>query len=226
MWYVIQTITGKEQELVDTIKQVMTYERKKYQHCFVIYQECAYRTHGVLEFHIEPLFPSYVFAETDTPEEFFLELKRVPRMSKLLGAEGCFWSIHKEEEIFLCDMLEESRQEDVREDRERLTETERLWKPEKVVIDGQLETGKVLKSVSQKSEKSLVPELSYLIRPSLVHIDGDGQIIKAEGILSKYIDKIVKQRLRKRSVIIEIPFCGKKRRIRLGIRLEGDDVEL
>lgn len=192
MWYVIQTITGKEQDLVDTIKQVMTYERKKYRRCFVIYQECAYRVHGAPKFHVEPIFPSYVFVETDTPEEFFWELKRVPRMSKLLGTEGCFWSIHKEEEMFLCDMLEESRRETGRIELERLS----------------------------------VLNLSYLIRPSLVQVDEDGQIMKAEGILGKYIDKIVKQRLRKRSVIIEIPFCGKKRRIRLGIRLEGDDIEL
>lgn len=184
MWYVIQTITGKEQDLVDTIKQVMICERKKYQRCFVVYQECAYRTHGAPEFHIEPLFPSYVFVETETPEEFFLELKRVPRMSKLLGADGCFWSIHKEEEIFLCDMLEESEK----------------------------------KAGTSK-------ELPYLIYPSLVQVDEDGHIIKAEGILGKYMGKIVKQRLRKRSVIIEIPFCGKMRRVRLGIRLEGVDVE-
>ena len=66
MWYVIQTITGKEQELVDMIKQIMTYERKKYQRCFVIYQECAYRVHGAPEFHIEPLFPSGVSVSTNT----------------------------------------------------------------------------------------------------------------------------------------------------------------
>ena len=184
MWYVIQTITGKEQELVDAIQQVMSYERKKYQRCFVIYQECAYRIHGAPEFHIEPLFPSYVFVETETPEEFFLELKRVPRMSKLLGAEGCFWSIHKEEEIFLCDMLEESRK-----------------------------------------KAGTAKKMPYLICPSLVQVDEDGHIVKAEGILGRYMRKIVKQRLRKRSVIIEIPFCGKMRRVRLGIRLEGIDVE-
>ena len=38
-----------------------------------------------------------------------------------------------------------------------------------------------------------------------------------------YMDKIVKQRLRKRSVVIEIPFGGQLRRIRLGIRLEEDE---
>lgn len=182
MWYVIQTITGKEQELIDMIRQVMPRERKTYEQCFVICQECACRIHGVPEFHVEPLFPSYVFVQTDTPEEFFLGLKQVPRMSKLLGTDGYFWNIHEEEENFLRNMLEESGGETRKE--------------------------------------------SYVIRPSLVHTDESGRIIRAEGILEKYMDKIVKQRLRKRSVIIEIPFCGKKRRIRLGIRLEGDDVPL
>jgi len=30
MWYVMQTITGKEQELADVIWRVLTGERKKY----------------------------------------------------------------------------------------------------------------------------------------------------------------------------------------------------
>lgn len=182
MWYVIQTLTGKEQELADMIRQVMPRERKKYQCCFVLYQECACRSHGIHKFYTEPLFPSYVFVQTNTPDEFFLELKRVPRMAKLLGMDGCFWCIHEDEETFLRDMLRESRGE--------------------------------------------AKDKPYLIRPSLVHTDENGMIIRAEGILGKYMDKIVKQRLRKRSVIIEIPFCGKKRRIRLGIWLEGDDLPL
>ena len=203
MWYVIQTITGKEQELVNTIKQVMIYERKKYQRCFVIYQECAYRVHGVPEFHIEPLFPSYVFAETDTTEEFFLELKRVPRMSKLLGTEGCFWSIHEKVEEFLLHMMQEGKRENT-------------------VLE--LKQNEVMRGI-YLNEEGEYQDKEYLIRPSLVQVDEDGRIKKADGILGCYIDKIVKQRLRKRSVVIEVPFGGKKRRIRLGIRLEGDSVE-
>ena len=108
MWYVMQTITGKEQELADVIWRVLTGERKKYERCFVLYQEYDRRSGGKLEACIEVLFPSYVFVETDAPEEFFLELKHVPKMSKLLGAEGFFWSINKEEELFLQRMLEKS----------------------------------------------------------------------------------------------------------------------
>ena len=108
MWYVMQTITGKEQELADVIWRVLTGERKKYERCFVLYQEYDRRSGGKLEACIEVLFPSYVFVETDAPEEFFLELKHIPKMSRLLGAEGFFWSINKEEELFLQCMLEKS----------------------------------------------------------------------------------------------------------------------
>ena len=187
MWYVIQTITGKEQELVDSIRQVMTGERKNYERCFVLYQEYARRSGGKLEFCVEVLFPSYVFVETDTPEEFFLSLKQVPKMCRLLENDGWFLNIYKEEEEFLRHMMEESK------------------------------PSKYLGKFQKKQENE------YIIRPSLVWVDEEGRIEKAEGILRGYVDKIIKQRLRKRSVIIEMPFCGKTRRIRLGIRLEGDE---
>ena len=96
MWYVIQTITGKEQELRDVIGKMI--HRESYKNCFVLYQECFRRRNGGLERKMEPLFPSYVFVETDRPQEFFAELKRVPRMSRFLGVDGCFWGIYEEEE--------------------------------------------------------------------------------------------------------------------------------
>ena len=177
MWYVIQTITGREQELVNVIQKVLAGEKRKYDRCFALYQECIQRRNGRLEHHVEPLFPSYIFVETDSPEEFFMELKQVPRLSHLLGVDGCFWNIYEDEQAFLNHLVEEGG-------------------------NG--------------------AEEQYLIRPSLVRVDQEGRIQKAEGVLGFYMDKIVKQRLRKRSVIIEIPFCGRMRRIRLGIRLEED----
>ena len=62
----------------------------------------------------------------------------------------------------------------------------------------------------------------YIVQRSLVHVDANGQIVSAEGALRDYWSQIVKQRLRKRSVIIEIPFLGETRRIQLGIRLDED----
>ena len=82
MWYVIQTQTGREQELTECIERVL--KGNGYRACFVIEQECVWRNAGELLAYQKPLFPSYVIADTDTPEEFFLALKRVPKLSKLL----------------------------------------------------------------------------------------------------------------------------------------------
>ena len=197
MWYVIQTMTGKEQELVTAVEHVLGGEGQKksdsqsdrhsdsrsYKRCFVLYRECLWRLEGQLLVHIEPLFPSYVFVETDAPERFFLGLKQVPKLSRLLGADGSFWGLAAEEEPFFFRMLEAASQE--------------------------MRTGTG----------------QYLVRRSLVRIDAEGQIVEAEGVLKDYLGQVVKQRLRKRSVIIEIPFLGAKRRIQLGIRLEEDGEE-
>ncbi|NBH36511.1 transcription termination factor NusG [Clostridiaceae bacterium] len=185
MWYVIQTITGKEQELADVIGKIMAGEGQKYERCFVIYQECVQRRKGRRESYVETLFPSYVFVETNQPEEFFLELKQVPRVANFLQVDGCFWNIYEEEEEFLRRMLEGG-------------------------------FDKTRNRIGKDSDQA------FIIRSSLVWVNADGQIQGAEGVLGFYLDKIVKQRLRKRSVVIEIPFGGRMRRIRLGIRLDGD----
>ena len=95
MWYVIQTVTGKEQELMKAIENVLVGNKREetYKRCFTLERECIWRIEGQFRIHIEPLFPSYVFAETDNPDAFFIALKQVPKLAKLLGAEGNFWSI-------------------------------------------------------------------------------------------------------------------------------------
>ena len=80
MWYVIQTQTGREQELTECIERVL--KGNGYRACFVIEQECVWRNAGEFLAYQKPLFPSYVIVDTDTPEEFFLALKRVPKLSK------------------------------------------------------------------------------------------------------------------------------------------------
>ena len=104
MWYVIQTQTGREQELTECIERVL--KGNGYRACFVIEQECVWRNAGELLEHQKPLFPSYVIADTDTPEEFFLALKRVPKLSKLLRTDCEFWAIREEEKKLLCQMME------------------------------------------------------------------------------------------------------------------------
>lgn len=184
MWYVIQTITGKELETAGAIDKVLRVQagknclpfknyRESYKECFVIQWECVWRIEGRCRVHTEPLFPSYVFVETDRPDDFFFALKRVPKLTKLLGHEGTFWRVKKEEEKLLREMTGD---------------------------DG-----------------------NYVIRRSLVEVDSNGEIVSAVGALRNYMGKIVKKRLRKRVVMIEIPFLGDVKRVQLGVRMAGDE---
>ena len=154
MWYVIQTQTGREQELTECIERVL--KGNGYRACFVIEQECVWRNAGELLEYQKPLF---------------LALKRVPKLSKLLRTDCEFWAIREEEKKLLCQMME---------------------------LD------------------------ECLVRRSFVTLDEDGNILTAQGPLSFFLDKIVRKRIRKRIVTVEVELLGEKRRIELGIRLPED----
>lgn len=177
MWYVIQTITGKEQETIDAIDKVIGKKSGKedlsYKKCFVIQQECVWRIEGHCRIHIKPLFPSYVFVETGTPDDFFIALKQVPKLTKLLGNNETFWRVEEEEEQLLREMIGD--------------------------------------------------DAGYVVRRSLVEVDSSGEILSADGPLKNYVGRIVKKRLRKRVVVIEIPFIGDVKRVEVGIKIEGDE---
>lgn len=171
MWYVIQTVTGREKELVEAVDRVL--EGRGYSRCFVLQQECSWRIDGGYRIHTEPLFPSYVFVETETPEVFFYALKQVPKMTKLLGSDGMFWMVQEKERELL--------------------------------------------------EQLIGNDKDYVVRRSRVQVNSDGEIVSAQGALRGFVGSIVKKRLRRRFVVIEVPFMGERRRIRLGIRLDEDE---
>ena len=45
MWYVIQTVTGKEQELMKAIENVLVGNKREetYKRCFTLERECIWR---------------------------------------------------------------------------------------------------------------------------------------------------------------------------------------
>lgn len=169
MWYVIQTHMGEEEELITMIKQIIPEEY--YEECFSIRRERFRKVGGEYGIDLYPLFPAYVFVETEDPKRMFLELKRVPKLTKLLSdQQDSFFCVEKNEEIFLRSVQDEE----------------------------------------------------HVVRRSLVEVDGDGQIVWADGPVGVYFGQIVKQRLRKRYVWIEQEFLGRKRKVYLGIKLKGD----
>ena len=100
MWYVIQTITGKEEELARTVRTNLP--PSLCEDCFSVKRRLLKRLGGEWLPVTETLFPSYVFVETDSPEQLFYELKKIPEYTKLLGSEESgFLPLEKEEEDFL-----------------------------------------------------------------------------------------------------------------------------
>ena len=100
MWFVIQTRTGDEEKLVGLIEKMIS--KKHYKECFCMNRECARKTENGYQILKRPLFPAYIFVVTDSPRQMYLELKRVPKLTKLLSdEEDTFFCVSKEEEIFL-----------------------------------------------------------------------------------------------------------------------------
>ena len=100
MWYVIQTQTGEEEKLVGLIEKMIPKEH--YEECFCMNRECVRKTESGYEIFLRPMFPSYVFVETKDPKSLYFELKRVPKLAKLLSdQEDMFFSVTGEEERFL-----------------------------------------------------------------------------------------------------------------------------
>lgn len=85
MWYAIQTMTGREQELIDIVDA--RTDHNTYERCFCVRREAVWRREGRYITHIESLFPGYVFVETQDPESFYLQLKKIPKFSRLLGKD-------------------------------------------------------------------------------------------------------------------------------------------
>ena len=87
MWYVIQTLTGREEEAVRMVRKILP--RGTYTDCFVAYYERVWRKQQQSMVHVERLFPGYVFILAEEPEELFQRLKQVPAMTKLMS-DGMF----------------------------------------------------------------------------------------------------------------------------------------
>ena len=63
---------------------------------------------GEYEVDLYPLFPAYVFVVTDDPQRLFLELKRVPKLTKLLSdQQDSFFCVEEDEEMFLRSVQDE-----------------------------------------------------------------------------------------------------------------------
>ena len=108
MWYVIQTISGKEHEVCIWINTYV--DRSLYKRCFVPLYEDVWRKEGIGHISIRKMFSGYLFLESDTPELVHEALKEVPKLTMMLSLEEksngrTFLPIREDEEAFLDTIL-------------------------------------------------------------------------------------------------------------------------
>ena len=103
MWYVVQTIKGKERMIAAQIKNDVIKDNEE---TFIIESERMYRIKGEWIKERKPLFPGYVFVATEDPTDFRIRLRsnRKLYMLRILGADKKAEPIRPDEEEFLRQM--------------------------------------------------------------------------------------------------------------------------
>ncbi len=83
MIYVLQIAPHEETRIEKLLRESMP--RSLCKQCFHPMRRMSKKLHGEWIETTEKLLPGYVFIETDAPEEFYKRLKKIPRLTKLLG---------------------------------------------------------------------------------------------------------------------------------------------
>ena len=108
LWYVIQTYTGREEQLVRMIRRQAP--RDCYGECFVAYYEQLRDRKQENQIHILRLFPGYIFISTDNVGRLFQCLKTIPAMTKIIASGAfVFTPLFEGEAEFLLEMMDSDR---------------------------------------------------------------------------------------------------------------------
>lgn len=102
MWYVMQVRTGNEEETVSVIRQYAAGSGMG--DCFLPKYEQKKKYAGAWHIVQALLFPGYVFVETERIEKFYMMLKQVPKLTKILGT-GEKWTSIIDEDLRVLNKL-------------------------------------------------------------------------------------------------------------------------
>lgn len=106
MWYVIHTMSGLEQKCMQQCQEYI--DETAYHEMFIpIYKT---KKHFKKEWHEveKPLFPGYLFVDTDEIEPIMTGLKKFRQYTKLLKDGDVISPVKKEEQDFLALMMDKN----------------------------------------------------------------------------------------------------------------------
>ena len=99
MWYVLQVRTGTEENIRTQCRN--NIPEAVLTRCFIPYYEEKRRIRGTWTAVKKVLFPGYVFAVTDRPDDLYQSLKHVIGLTKLIGTGQEIVPLTEEEKNFL-----------------------------------------------------------------------------------------------------------------------------
>lgn len=97
MYYVLQVVPGEEDKTEAHISVILP--DTLYGECFHLTRHMRKKFHGRWVDVLEKLLPGYVFITTENAKELFLELKKVPMLTNIVGRDG--WDFA---DMSLCDV--------------------------------------------------------------------------------------------------------------------------
>lgn len=98
MWYVIQVYTGREMEIAEKCRDRIMEEDED---VFIPMAERQKKIRGEWQIVKSRLFPGYVFIETGRIEDFYMRLRQINAMTKVLRTGETITPLHAEEEAYL-----------------------------------------------------------------------------------------------------------------------------
>lgn len=107
MWYAVQIETGREDKIRDYCCSVVNHD--SYNDMFILKFCRKRRYYGRWHKESKPIFPGYMFIDTDTPLAVYQELKKIPRLTRLLGREvDVFLPIEESKEQLFKSMIDDN----------------------------------------------------------------------------------------------------------------------
>ena len=106
MWYVIHTMSGLEQKCMQQCQEYI--DEAAYHEMFIPMYKA--KKHFKKEWHEveKPLFPGYLFVDTDEIEPIMTGLKKFRQYTKLLKDGDVISPVKKEEQDFLALMMDKN----------------------------------------------------------------------------------------------------------------------
>lgn len=111
-WYAVQVRSGKEDEIVNACQ--IYVDNHALNECFIPRCKKMKKFRGKWHNVEEILFKGYVFMITDYIDKLYIELKKIPDLTKILGNDGeNIYPIRKEEAMFLTRFGGENHMVDI-----------------------------------------------------------------------------------------------------------------